>query len=211
MKLNIAIVGNGNNSDKLLPVIRKADYIIGVDRAAYWLIEHQIVPDVAIGDFDSVTKDEYRKIKFFSKKLIEYPQDKDYIDTELALKFAVTKNPQQIIIFGTIGSRFDQTLASVQLLGKYTSHNTSLYIKNETNEIYYLSEKKVFKKSLTLPYLSILPITSQILISINGCKYNLTEKVVRRGQSKGVSNEIISKNAVVTIHKGQALVIRSRD
>ncbi|MBI4058148.1 thiamine diphosphokinase, partial [Candidatus Gottesmanbacteria bacterium] len=51
----IVIFGNGRLLVYYVRQIRKSDYIIGVDRAAYWLITHGVVPNVAIGDFDSVS------------------------------------------------------------------------------------------------------------------------------------------------------------
>ena len=72
----ISIVGGGNLSKKLLPDIATNDYIIGVDRGACWLILNGVIPDIAIGDFDSVTVRQMQIIKKQSKRLDIYPKRK---------------------------------------------------------------------------------------------------------------------------------------
>ena len=54
----IIIIANGIVYPEICNDVVKTDYIIGVDRAAYWLIQHRIVPNVAVGDFDSTCSDE---------------------------------------------------------------------------------------------------------------------------------------------------------
>ena len=53
--------------------------------------------------------------------------------------------------------------------------------------------------------------TNIIQISLEGLKYTVIKKVIRRGQTIGISNEFISDKATVTIHHGKALVIQSKD
>jgi len=56
-----------------------------------------------------------------------------------------------------------------------------------------------------------LPFTSELVYSIVGCIYNGTNIVLQKGQTRGISNEIIGHNATITIQKGIAIVICSRD
>ena len=59
----VIIVSNGNLDKQILKEIDRGDYVIGVDRAAFWLIAHGVAPDVAVGDFDSTTKIELHQIQ----------------------------------------------------------------------------------------------------------------------------------------------------
>lgn len=53
--MKIAIISGAPNAWLDLEHI-KASFVIGVDRGALTLVEHGICPDIAIGDFDSVTE-----------------------------------------------------------------------------------------------------------------------------------------------------------
>ena len=59
----VVIVANGRLSNGIVGEIRASDFVIGVDRASYWLIEHGIIPAVAVGDFDSTSRGELAVIK----------------------------------------------------------------------------------------------------------------------------------------------------
>src|SRR3989304_233460 len=114
--MRVFIFANGKLSKHYLKDLRDDDYVIGVDRAAYWLIQHGIAPHAAVGDFDSVTAGEFVLIRKKSGTLIRYPAIKDATDTELAVHAAIRREPEEVIIFGGVGSRLDHVLGNIHLL-----------------------------------------------------------------------------------------------
>ena len=62
------IFSGGNLGSWALKKIAPGDFLLGVDRGAYFLIENGISPDMAIGDFDSVTHSQLARIKEESKE-----------------------------------------------------------------------------------------------------------------------------------------------
>lgn len=73
--MKIAIISGAPNAWLDLEHI-KASFVIGVDRGALTLVEHGICPDIAIGDFDSVTESEFAKIKDSALELVQLPSEK---------------------------------------------------------------------------------------------------------------------------------------
>lgn len=207
----VIIFGSGRLVKKYLAVIKPSDFIIGADRGAYWLIENYIAPGLAIGDFDSVKSGEFKIIKDKSLKVAKFSEDKDFTDMDLALKAAVKLGPEEIIIYGAIGTRLDQTISSVHLLESISSYNIKITILDDKNKIQLIKSEIFIKKDNSLPYLSILPITDEITVTLKGFKFDISKKVIKRGQTIGISNQINGINGVITIHKGKALVIQSRD
>lgn len=208
----IAIVAGGTLDSSLLPRIQKADYVIGVDRGAYWLLEHAIVPDVAIGDFDSVTKDEFLKIKKkVAKTIQELPHPKYATDLELAVEYAISLKPKEVGIFGAIGTRFDHSYAGIQVLQKLSSHNIYGYIVDNFNEIYVVRRRLELKPSLLFKYVSIFSLTERTTVTLTGFAYNVSERDFVQGSTLGVSNEIVLDSAQIIVHKGAILLTRSRD
>ena len=65
---------------------RDFDYFVGIDKGSSFLLKNQLPLDLAIGDFDSVSAEEFKQIKAKAKKLVMAPAEKNDTDTELALK-----------------------------------------------------------------------------------------------------------------------------
>lgn len=211
MEKSIAIVGGGTMSVVFIKEIRKCDYTIGVDRGAYWLIRHNITPHLAIGDFDSVSSDEFQEIKKKSKKTKQYSPEKNYTDMELAIKEALKQNPEEVRMYGALGSRLDHSLGTIHLLEFFLKNHINACIRNETNEIVLTHSDIHLKKNTNFTYFSILPYTKRILVTLQGCKYPVQRKIIVRGQTLGISNEVLGDETVIVIHEGIALVIQSRD
>lgn len=60
------------------------DYFVGVDRACLRLLELGLPIDLAVGDFDSVSRSELKMIQSAAKDCMIAPAEKDDTDTELA-------------------------------------------------------------------------------------------------------------------------------
>jgi thiamine pyrophosphokinase len=207
----IVIVANGVLDDWIISKIKKTEYIIGVDRAAYWLIEKNIIPNIAIGDFDSCTTNEYKVITSRVQDVKKFSEKKDKTDLELALDFVIQKHPKEVIIYGAIGSRIDHTIGAIFLLKKLLDRGIFGEILHKTNSIQLSDDVIDFQKNDEYQYLSLLPFSEEIVYDISGCLYNGKDIVVTKGQTRGISNEIQEKKATVYIKKGIAIIIRSRD
>lgn len=200
----ILIFGNGKLHNKFLQEIHGGDYVIGVDRAAYWLLMHDIRPNTAIGDFDSITKEELNFIKKHIAIIKQYHPEKNRTDMELAIEYASGLAPAEVFIFGATGTRLDHMLATLHLLDKH------ILIDNK-NRVRLIGRGKTIIERSSYRYISILPYTKSIMLSLTGFRYNLVCKTLKQGTTLGVSNEIIGKKASIEIFSGKALVIESND
>ncbi|KKU83594.1 MAG: Thiamine pyrophosphokinase [Microgenomates group bacterium GW2011_GWA2_47_8] len=207
----VAIVGGGKLSKQFLSEIIKNEHIIGVDRGAYWLIANGITPDIAIGDFDSVSASELREIKQKVKRVEEHPKEKDFTDMELAVEHAITIQPAEVIIYGAIGSRFDHTMGNIYLLERLFEKGIIGAIHDLNNEVRIITGQITLRKEPRYCYVSLLPITASVEITLSGFFYDVTRASIRRGQTLGISNEIHEDEATIEVHRGKALLIQSRD
>lgn len=210
--MNIALVANGYLDEQLLLDIGSADFVIGVDRGAYWLLRHGVIPQVAIGDFDSVTKQQLQIIKKKIRRVIEQqPHPKYETDMELAVQYALKQKPTEVVIYGGIGSRADHTMAAVNLLEKFLKKNIDAKIRDKHNEVFLLESRRTILQSPKYKYVSILAYTSKAVVTIRGVLYPVATHTFHRHVSLGVSNEIVGKEAEVIVHSGIILLIQSLD
>lgn len=194
------IFGNGRLQKKFLSDIRKDDYLIGVDRAAYWLLTQRITPHMAIGDFDSVTKKEFQVIQKSVKNIKKFSPKKNRTDMELAIR----QTRGETLIFGWSGTRFDHMLATLNIL----EHQLLI---DETNRIRLIGKGRTILEPSGYAYVSIVPVTETIQVKLQRFKYNLPKTTIRRRSTRTVSNELTGRPAVIELFAGKAWVIESRD
>ncbi len=82
---------------------------IAADSGAAAAEQYDIIPDILIGDMDSIGSEKAYISKAAEVK--KFPQDKDYTDTELALLEADKYEYEKIILIGGNGGRLDHLLA----------------------------------------------------------------------------------------------------
>ena len=209
--MKIAIVAYGYLESALVPEISGSDFIIGVDKGAYWLLSHSVKPNIAIGDFDSTTPRELKVIKKKVSDIRAFQSEKDQTDLDLATDHAISLKPKEVVIYGAIGNRFDHTLIAINLLEKFLKRNINARIRNRHNEIFLLTSRRTILKSLRYTYVSILPYSSKSVVTLRSVLYPVTKHTFYKNSSLGVSNEIVGKRAEIIVHSGIVLVIQSRD
>ncbi|TCT16951.1 thiamine pyrophosphokinase [Natranaerovirga pectinivora] len=187
------------------------DYTMVVDGALDIIKDSQVKVDLIIGDLDTV--DENLVLQFRDKgvEVIQFSPDKDYSDTHLALIKALELNASDITIVGGIGTRMDHTLANIHTLMIPTEKNIPCRIVNENNIIQCTNNTLALENTFG-EYISLIPLTTEVSgISSKGLKYSLDNDKLVIGASIGISNEIIDKNAFITIKEGILIVIQSKD
>jgi thiamine pyrophosphokinase len=115
----VAIVCNGQFPRKEYPLylLQSADVLVCCDGALQALEKRGIVPDVVIGDMDSVCG---RALKRFPGQVVRM-EDQETNDLTKAFKAAVDPLPEAIHILGATGKREDHTMANVSLLADYAA------------------------------------------------------------------------------------------
>jgi thiamine pyrophosphokinase len=215
--LIINILGGGPEEE--LPNLKQYDgkdcLWLGVDRGVFTLLSLGITPDYAFGDFDSVSQIEWEIIENKVVNLHKYKPEKDETDMELALNWALTKEPTKIQMFGATGGRLDHFLGNVQMLLKAELQQLSTHIEiiDRQNQLYVkgpgchqierLPEKK---------YISFIPVTPDVKgLSLEGFKYSLSNRHISLGSTLCISNELLSSSGTFSITEGILMVVRSSD
>ncbi|BDU50864.1 thiamine diphosphokinase [Haliovirga abyssi] len=166
-----------------------------------------IIPKMILGDFDSLSGE---ILNYYIEKGVEikrYNPDKDKTDTEILLKI-IYKFYDEIILEGAIGGRVDHTLVNINLLNKFKN----IVINNQNEELRMITKREeIYKiKNRIGDIFSIIPFSEEIVITLNGFKYNIENKKIKKGDSLGISNLIIEKSASIKMEKGKALAVVSK-
>ena len=189
------------------------DLFIGVDRGSLFLIEQGICPDLAVGDFDSVSEKELALICSQSKEVLQAQPEKDDTDLELAVKAVFARYPQaQVTIFGAFGGRLDHTLANIFLPSNHeiTPYMQQIRLCNAQNELRYCPQgRHEIKPVAGMNYLAFMPVDDGRL-TIEGAKYPLNESNYFF-KKVYASNEFIDEPVFLECQSGYVIVIYSKD
>ena len=112
---NIAVVLNGQmpKEKNLINQIQSADYIIAVDGSGNTLIDLNIIPDVIIGDLDSINSIKDKNIEFVKT------EDQSKTDFRKTLEWCIEKNILEISIYGISGKSDDHFLGNYYTLNDF--------------------------------------------------------------------------------------------
>ncbi|WP_251716143.1 thiamine diphosphokinase [Lactobacillus agrestimuris] len=195
---------------------RSGDLIIGVDRGSFLLTELGIIPDLAIGDFDSLKKKELNQIESQVADIRYSNPVKDLTDSELMIRIAFKDYKiNQLIIYGATGGRIDHFLTNLFMITNEDVRKFAekISIVDKQNQIYfYKSGIHKIKKSINYPYFGIYTLGPIKNLNISLAKYDLKD-FSNDYPKTFASNEFLPEKDYVeiAISKGMIAVIFSKD
>lgn len=206
------IFANGEFTPPLHPLnIKKGDLIIAADGGSQHCLSLDIQPGILIGDLDSTDPALVEKWRGEGVEIIQYPEDKDQTDLELALMLAQDRGARKIVVHGAVGGRLDMTFGNLSLLA-HPLLKTPTTLINGAEEVHLLHSGEM----LTLvgepgEIVSLLPIhPGDSVVSTRGLKYTLKNEPLEFGLSRGISNQLTGKRGTVHLESGLLAVVHTR-
>jgi thiamine pyrophosphokinase len=211
----IYIFGSGQKEpdDFYLSFFQQKAYIISIDGGADLLKELKVIPDLALGDFDSITKSAFEWLQFHSVKKIQYPCEKDFSDFELVCQQLISDfSPTQIDLFCMQGGRSDHFLFNLLMAEVLLDNGFQCIFHSTFETIYFIdTTHPIRQKGRISESISIVPINNSVLIHhTKGLKYSLWEDRLYRNQTRGLSNELIKDEYEVSVSEGKVMLIHTR-
>ncbi len=220
MKRVLIVTGGRTDKDFAEDVFREyaPELVIAADSGMKTVKELNVVPDYAVGDFDSSDEDllAYFEAQFEKegKPIIRtFNAEKDETDTELAISMAIALNPSEILLLGATGTRLDHTFANIHLMCKALESEIKIRIIDKYNAISVHDRKVVLKKDRAFgEFFSVLPLTEQIKgLSIKGAKYEIENCNLSYGSSLCISNEFAKDTVSISFKEGKLVLFMTSD
>jgi len=192
-------------------IIKGCDIVICADGGAEYAVKCGINPDIVIGDLDSIDSAVLNIVVKSGSKVIKYPKDKDYTDTQLAIDYAISEGAHEIVMVGSVGDRIDHSLANIFTLVKMAQKNIKAMVVNEKNTV-YITNNCLKLNGKVGDIVSIIPICGDASgIYTDGLQYKLYDATITMGDPLGISNVFDSENISIKVGTGYLLVILARD
>ena len=178
------------------------DVVIAADAGFLTCRDAGLVPDLLLGDFDSMEQPDFPNIH-------RSPVEKDDTDTMLAVKTALEQGCDTVYIYGgTGGKRLDHTLANLQTLLFLRRRGARGYLyDNDFVWTVIENESLTVKREVEWGLFSAFCLGDRAEgIDETGFQYPLSGASLTPEFPLGVSNHIMEPTATITVRKGALAV-----
>jgi len=188
--------------------VADATWIIAADGGASNALRVGLMPQIVIGDLDSLDEELLTHLQAHGSRLMQHSSRKDETDTELALKYAVELGATEIYILGALGGRLDHALANILSLAMPELADAETYIVTRHCVISLIRHEARFEGQVG-DILSLLPVGGDVTgITTEGLEYPLHGDTLRFGPARGISNVLTAPVARVRIGGGLLLALK---
>lgn len=192
------------------PYLLGATAVIAADGGIRHLMALGHLPDVLIGDLDSLPEGIAEQMDDFDMEIIRHPPAKDETDLELALLLAAGRHPSAVLVVaGGFGGRLDHTLANILLLAHpgLLSRQVSFVDDRESASLITHAAEIAGQPGDTV---SLIPLGGPARVAqTTGLRWPLVDETLAFGPARGVSNEMTATRAMVRLLDGMVLCIHT--
>ena len=211
--MSVLIFANGEMSpgNWAEPYLESATVLIAANGGLRHIRSLGRMPDVVIGDLVSMGAATLGELKAADAKVIVYPENKNATDLQLALQYAVAQYDDDILIFGALGGRLDQLLANVLLLTAPVLQGRELRIIEEYQQTWIIDSSVCQFMGAPGDLVSLIPLCGDVHVNrSDGLRWPLRNEELVFGLSRGISNSMTDKTALVEVSSGILLCIHTK-
>lgn len=181
------------------------NYLICADGGANSAKKLNLIPDVIIGDLDSIFPAVH---DYFVKKNVQIKKVPGQYDTDVekCIKHAILNKFTNIILLGATGNRLDHTFCNLGITLKF----------HQRIDIKILHEKSLLKVIMGKNKFSVCPgeiislygMNEKTKFTTKGLKYSLKNESLAFGKRESTSNVAVNESVEIHVSKGKAFLIR---
>lgn len=182
------------------------DLLICADGGYRQATSRGLVPDMTIGDFDSLgyVPD--------GGEVVQLPVHKDDTDLAVCIRQGRSRGYREFIVAGGIGGRFDHTLAAMQCAADCALRGEQLWLCDHWNRVTVLAPGRYRIPAQMERKLSLLAYTPRVTgVNLTGTVWPLDQAELRHDYPLGCSNEWAGDEAVLSFAEGLLVLCISGD
>ncbi len=206
IKRRCVIIGGGDCSAEILKNnIHSDDFVICADGGFDIANECGIIPDLLIGDFDS--------IKAIPENLnkITLPVEKDVTDSVAAYNEGVERGFEKFVMFGGTGGRFEHTFANISLVASASKLGFDIKIIDEKHIFRSITNSSIKIKRKDNQQVSVFAYGDCAFgVTLKGFHYPLWDYTLDPfNGALGTSNDIIEDYGEISVLNGTLIIIET--
>lgn len=183
------------------------DLVLAADGGANLCAAWRWPVDAVVGDMDSVDSSVREHLETQGVPFLISPVDKDETDLELALRLALERGADELIIAGALGARVDHTLGNLALLALPALAAVPTRIV-DGDQTLWLVRDRLTVHGRPGDTLSLLPFGGDAHgVSVSGVRWPLHEAELPLGPSLSISNRLLADQAEIHVQAGLLVVV----
>ena len=193
--------------DGRMPHPGEGDYLIAADAGYAALKAAGIMPDLVMGDFDSLgAPPEHPNV-------IRHSPVKDDTDTILAIRWALEQGYRRFLLYGALGGkRLDMTISSFQTLLFLAAHGARGTLVGDGWNVMLLENSTLRFPQTAKGVLSVFCAGAPCRgVTLRGLRYTMENGTVTGDFPIGISNAFIGERAEISVQNGQLYVLWQDD
>jgi len=177
--------------------ICQGDFLVAADGGSRHLNRMGLIPDLLIGDLDSIDPDYLVSLESSYTIIEKAPKEKDETDLELAIIAVVKCGLQVIRIAGALGGRIDHTLGNISLLLREDLAGCDVRLIDGEQEVFLIRDYTRITGAAG-DIVSLIPWGNTVHgVSTSGLQYPLHAEALCPDKARGISNVMVSDTAEV--------------
>ncbi len=184
-----------------------AEFVVAADRGADNAASLGLVPDLLVGDLDSVSTETLTSIEEAGVQIERHPTDKDQTDLELALAAVTNHGATSVTIVATATGRPDHAMANLLTAAAERWAGLEIDLLVDSSRAWVVRRRL----DLTVPVGSVVSLMAvggpTTGISTEGLRWPLANGSLEPGMGQGLSNEVTGSPTVVEVATGTLLVV----
>jgi thiamine pyrophosphokinase len=210
--MRVVVFANGELRDlaQARAIAELAEMVIAADGGTRHARAVGVVPQVLIGDQDSLSTEECERARRSGTRVITFAEGKDQTDLELALLHASQQGATSISVVAALGGRIDQMIANILLMALPQLRGIDVRIVDghQTAFLIRAADGKRIVEGEQGDTVSLIPIGGDVSgVTAQGLEWPLCGSTLRFGPARGVSNVLNADHATIRVETGCLLCV----
>lgn len=212
MRAAIFLNGSPDSAGLLRRVAGRADLVIAADGGARYALEAGVVPDLVVGDMDSLGEELAREVERRGASLERHPVRKDKMDGQLAVLAARERGATVADLLCAVGGRLGPLFAVPHILLAAERIGLRSTVVADRGRIFVVEAGYRMVEGVQEDSVSIFPLSGPAAgVTLEGMEYPLENASLEPGDTLGFHNELIGTEAMVSVGEGAVLVIHETE
>ncbi len=193
----------------VIEIFESTEWLACADGAAEYAVINSFVPNVVIGDMDSISAETVRELKEEDVPFVKL-EDQSTSDCEKSLEWLLSIGVSQLIVLGVGGGRGDHALANYSVLIRYAEKFKMLKGVERENDILFLPHGgELAINGWPGRRVSFIPFPAAMSMRSTGLKYPMIGDYMIGGR-ESLSNVMLESTAKLTCVAGAMIAFMQR-
>jgi thiamine pyrophosphokinase len=212
VRVAIFLNGSPDSAGLLRRVAGRADLVIAADGGARYALEAGVVPDLVVGDMDSLGEELARDVERRGASLERHPVRKDKMDGQLAVLAARERGATVADFLCAVGGRLGALFAVPHILLAAERIGLRSTVVADRGRMFVVEAGYRMVEGVQEDSVSIFPLSGPAAgVTLEGMEYPLENASLEPGDTLGFHNELIGTEATVSVGEGAVLVIHETE